>query len=166
MCVVLYGVRCTLYARCAIRLDSEQLIVDFKLLSVFKCLVGHACVLKIPKTTALDVLSRCEDDRRPPLSNTFLTRCFTKMCIASFVRWREGHVHGAFKEWERHHIRPAGMFGTLAGYIFYWPWNPIHAGFMRFQVGLYNRSLLRTFWGITVLALFAVAAYRSLAAPS
>ena len=76
------------------------------------------------------------------------------MTIGSFERWSEGNDYGVFKKWAAENNIEGGTCGTIAGYIFYWPWGPLHTVFMKIQVFLYNHSLLKTTWGLGFLALF------------
>lgn len=146
---------CSVYsAESGQHLDGDEVFRDFELLSTMKSLICCAVCLKVFETMDEKELRDCKSEKDSPMVDDFYGRCFTLMTIGSFERWSKGNQYGVFKKWAAENNIEAGTCGTIAGYIFYWPWGPLHTVFMKIQVFLYNHNLLKATWGAGFLALF------------
>eukprot|EP00658_Telonema_sp_P-2_P083017 TRINITY_DN8885_c0_g1_i21.p1 TRINITY_DN8885_c0_g1~~TRINITY_DN8885_c0_g1_i21.p1 ORF type:complete len:339 (-),score=67.41 TRINITY_DN8885_c0_g1_i21:188-1204(-) len=134
-------------------MDPDATYEDYELMNVMKCLLcAVIAVAKVPSAMDMDQLKACPSERDPPMVDNFYGRSFTKLIIASYIRWKHGHAYDSFRRWaDREDVSP-GFLGTLGGWLFYWPWRPFHSAFMSTQVFLYNRSLLGASWGLAGLA--------------
>ena len=83
------------------------------------------------------------------------------MTIGSFERWSKGNEYGVFKKWAAENNIEGGTCGTIAGYMFYWPWGPLHTAFMKSQVFLYNNNLLGKTWGLGAASTVAYLGYKA-----
>ena len=130
-----------------------------KLTQVFNCLVCFAIpVTELPKNASLKQLRECKSMREGLLDQNFYARCFTRMGIQTYTRFHKQQTYEHMKAWRAQ----KGIAGPgLSAYPLYWAWNPLHTGFMRVQIGLYNRGLLGLAWGIGLLAGLGAVGYRS-----
>eukprot|EP00656_Telonema_subtile_P002925 TRINITY_DN11344_c0_g1_i5.p1 TRINITY_DN11344_c0_g1~~TRINITY_DN11344_c0_g1_i5.p1 ORF type:complete len:581 (-),score=122.38 TRINITY_DN11344_c0_g1_i5:233-1975(-) len=146
-------------SKCDRKLDFDEVHQDYELMNTMKSLVTSIlAVLKVSETMSFDELKQCKSERDPPMLDDFYGRSFVKLIIGGFIRWKYNNASGTVKTWAAEHVQPS-IGGTVAGYVFYWPWRPFHTAFMRTQVALYNRNLLGPTWGAVALSVIGGAGY-------